>query len=457
MGEVAPAGAAGMAAELRRRLGPAAAPAGAPLVSVVVVNRDGVEHLDRLLAGLAGATDYPRLELIVVDNGSSDGSLELLRSAQAPFPILILANPHNESFSDASNRGAEVADGELLLFLNNDVEPFERGWLRELVGCLRERDAGAVGATLLLAHEDGERFPHGLAVQCRGLRFRDEGGEIWAALEDWEADPLDRRAGEDLEAPAVVGACVLISRTDFRRIGGFPRGYLYGGEDIDICLTLRAAGRPVLCSGRSVLIHRPGSTRRRIGFEEGRERKLGNYRLLMERWGARLRREHDLDALAGGGMWVQPGREGGTAARSRDAAEALAVCVRAGERTEAEEGALGELWAVAQAATGRSLLLRDGEVGARRGLEYDVAIHLRGEQRYILAPGQFNVLWAPRPRPGLSGAECGLYDLVLCGEGAEAIRLQAESSAAVAVAPPGGVLGAALAAAQAAGRPRRIG
>jgi len=278
-----------LATEIRRRLGPTLEQSDWPLVSIVVLNRNGVEHLSRLFAGLVEHTDYPELEVILVDNGSSDESLDFARSLEAPFPISTLANTENESFSDANNQGAKLASGELLLFLNNDVEPFEPGWLRELVACLAETSAGAAAATLLCRDDEHVRnFEHGYGVQHRGLSFVEEDGRLHAELRGWEDDPLDAALGEDLECDALAAACLLIERTTFEQVGGFTSGYFYGCEDVDLCLKLRSTGRRVVCSGRSIAIHHPVSTRRTIPFEQARETKLANQRLLWEHWGPRL-------------------------------------------------------------------------------------------------------------------------------------------------------------------------
>lgn len=448
-----------LAVEVRRRLGPTPPlPPDPPLVSIVLTSHNGVDYLRALLAGLVEQTDYPRLELIAVDNGSSDGSVAFLCAAEAPFPISIVANRHNESFSDANNQGAALARGELLLFLNNDAEPFEAGWLRELVACLDGSSAAAVGATLVSPHEDLDRFPLGFAVQHRGLRFRDEKGVLGPVLHDWEADPLDDRLGEDIEAPVVVAACLLVEAALFEQIGGFTRGYLYGCEDIDICLKLRAARGPTVCSGRSLLIHQPGSTRRAVEFERARERKLRNHQLLRERWGPRLRREHDRDALAGAGIWVQRGRQDGAAASTLSEAEALSICVRASEPPSSDDRSdeIERLRSDVTARGHRCLVLCGDAIDDPRGLECDVAVHVRGPRRYVPAPGQFNVLWAPERRDDLTGAECDLYDLVVTGDAGQAIRLRTASATPLEVLPGDGVLDAALTAAQASGRPTQI-
>jgi GT2 family glycosyltransferase len=296
-----------LAAEIRRRLGPAPELSEWPPVSVVVLNRNGVDHLRRLLPGLVERTDYPDLELVLVDNGSSDGSLEYVRAFEAPFAVTILANSGNESFSDANNRGAELASGRLLLFLNNDVQPFESGWLRELVCCLLGSAGGAVGATLL--QPDADREPasgSGYVIQQRGLTLRsdDDGRTLVAALRDHLADPLGETLGVDVEVPSVAGACLLIERARFDTIGGFTHGYLYGGEDLDLGLKLRETGSRVLCSGRSVLIHPARSIWRTAGEEQLQRWTRHNRRLFLERWGAKVRREYELDRLEGRGLWT---------------------------------------------------------------------------------------------------------------------------------------------------------
>ena len=134
-----------------------------PLVSIIVLNRDGASHLRRLLPAIDGSS-YRSFELIVVDNGSSDDSVELLTAATAP-PVTLIRNAENESFADANNRAVARAGGELLLFLNNDVEPLGSGWLGRMVDTLEGREADAVGARLVyprreMADNAGDtRFP----------------------------------------------------------------------------------------------------------------------------------------------------------------------------------------------------------------------------------------------------------------------------------------------------------
>jgi GT2 family glycosyltransferase len=432
-------GTAALAAEIRQRLGPPPELPSWPLVSIVVLNRDGVDRLRNLLAGLREHTDYPNLELILVDNASTDDSLDFIRTVEAPFPISILANHHNESFSDGCNQGAELAGGELLLFLNNDVEPFESGWLRELVACLQESGAGAVGPTLIGPASIGDTSCE-YTVHQRGLRVREAGGHLFPAYRDHLTDPLGNGLGEDIDSVVVVAACLLISRRAFDRVGGFTHGYWYGPEDVDIALKLREQGLRSVCSGRSALVHPPGSTLSTIDSEQRAAWVRGNRRLFMERWGPRFRREYELDRMEGGRVWAEPDPTGVVSSSAgRVELEALGFCLRADAAagSEADSDVSGLLEALCDELRGRGhrcLVQQDAQVEDLAGLDYDVAVHLRGAVRYIPKPAQLNVLWSVSHADGLTAIECSRYDLVVSERGDLIRRLGEEGVPAAALA-----------------------
>lgn len=423
-----------LATEIRDLLGAAPERPSRPLVSIVVVNRDGADHLRRLLEGLIEHTDYPELELILVDNGSSDDSLDLVRSVQTPFPVSILANPHNESFSDANNLGAARAEGELLLFLNNDIEPFERGWLRELVTCLdAAADAGAVGSTLI--YPDAESRSRGYAVQTQPFRLR-------AGRERLAIDPggsrrelFDQRFGEDVASPSLIGACLLIEAGLFHRVGGFTHGYFYGAEDDDLCFKVREQGYDVLYSGRSFLIHHAGTTSRELLGEDGGPIRKANVRLLRSRWSARLWRECQLDRLAGGGLWAAG--DGETSLPDPPSLEQVMVlgfCIRADRLPAERQNSVGALESELERRGHRCLALRDASPADPRAFLFDVVVHIRGGARYIPSPERLNVLWIVNRLDAVSAIECQRYDLVVTSSPGHAERLSADSLAIPVVA-----------------------
>jgi GT2 family glycosyltransferase len=383
-----------------------------PLVSAIVLNRDGAAHLRRLLAGLVERTDYPNLELVVVDNASSDDSLDFLRRVEAPFPIAVLANAHNESFSVGCNQGADVAAGELLLFLNNDSEPFAPTWLRELVHCLRRADAGAVAPTLV--EPAPEAGPSRYRVEQRGHRIAEHEGLLVPVYRDRGLElPADGEL-EDIEVAAVAAACLLTTREAFDDAGGFTHGYWYGGEDSDLALKLRERGKSVVCSGRSLLVHSPSATLADVPSRLRAEWMRGNRRLFMERWGPRIRRELELDRLRGGGLWAEPAPISSAWGSTQEEVEALGFCLQsaAPEARAGEEPRLEEVAAALRDRGHRATVLRAEAIEGLASCEYDVVVHDGAAGRYVPKPAQLNILWPPAD-VAAPPTECPRYDLVL--------------------------------------------
>ena len=280
-----------LARRLRKKLGSVPELDRWPSISIVVLNRNGAEYLGFLLDALAHRTAYPHMELVVVDNGSSDGSQDLVRRAQLPFEAKLVENRDNVSFSDATEQGLDRADGELVLCLNNDAEPFEPGWLSELVACRHMHGDAVVAATLLSA-------PDLTAIQHRGIRFRRSHGRVTAY------NTNDPPVGDDVACPAVTAACMLADRQTLHLAGGFCSAYWYGSEDVDLGLALTARGVPAVCSGRSVVLHRESTTRRLAPRDRRARTERENRRYVDARWGAPLERAYRLDRLTGGGFFT---------------------------------------------------------------------------------------------------------------------------------------------------------
>lgn len=406
-----------LAEAIRGRLGPPPTLGRRPPVSIVVVNRDRADHLRRLVSGLIHQTDYSELELILIDNDSSDDSLDYMRAVDAPFPISLHSNPHNETFSDACNQGAGMAAGDLILFLNNDVEPFEPGWLDELVACYLDRAPGVLGATLLYPDEASGRFELDYGVQHRGMRFLEEEGLLRADLLDYRADPFDGRFGLDIDSPAVTAACLLVERTVFERVGGFSRGYRYGAEDTDLCLKIGAEGLAVISSGRTFLIHHPGSTRRTVPHQEQIEAQIRNRRLLWERWGPTLRREYERDRLSGAGRWAFPESLDSSAPPAREEVESPSLCIKLGHSAEGHVdphlAELAEGLRERLLSRNRRVLALIGDTEDPRGLNFDAAIHIRGPARHLPKPCQFNVLLVTAEPESVPELERRRFDLAI--------------------------------------------
>ncbi|HEX2265964.1 MAG TPA: glycosyltransferase, partial [Solirubrobacterales bacterium] len=293
-----------LAAEIRRRLGPPPELPAWPPVSIVVPTRNGREHLERLVAGLAERTDYPELELIVVDNASDDGSIELLEGLDPGFPVKVIANEEPATFSAANGQGVDAAAHDLVLFLNNDIEPFEPGWLRELVAAHGREGVVAAGATLLRSPAGPDPERRDRTVQHRAVKFRATADGVRAYNADDGADLFEAGFGIEERVPAVTAAAMLVSRERFEDAGGFGDRYRFGTEDVDLGLKLTAAGGEIVATGRSVLYHRESVSQDAEGRDFMRNNRLVNRRVFLERWGPEVRRRYRLGRLRRDPSWT---------------------------------------------------------------------------------------------------------------------------------------------------------
>ena len=227
-------------------------------------------------------TDYPDIEAIVVDNGSTEPETAALFARLAEDPrIRILPSPGPFNFSALCNQGAEAASGTVLLFLNNDVEVIEEGWLRELVSIALVPDVGAVGAKLL--YPDGT-LQHGGVI----LRERSIAGHAHPGLGGEEPGYFGR-AMQAREVSAVTAACLTIRRDLFAEIGGFDAARLaIAYNDVDLCLRLRAAGKRIVWTPFARLTHHESRSRGAEDTPGKRARLAEEAAVMKERWGDRL-------------------------------------------------------------------------------------------------------------------------------------------------------------------------
>ncbi|KQP41329.1 glycosyl transferase [Methylobacterium sp. Leaf104] len=259
-------------------------PEPAPLVSVVIPTRDQADLLAVALAGVLDATDYPAIEVIVVDNESREARTRDLFTRLSVYDarVRILPVPGSFNFSDLSNRGAAAARGSLLLFLNNDIEVIEPGWLREMVSIALAPDIGAVGAKLL--YPDRTLQHGGIVLGIGGVAGHSHPG--------LPADDPGYFARMVLtqEVSAVTGACLLLRTAVFAASGGFDADALaVAFNDVDLCLRLRARGLRNVWTPHARLIHHESKSRGAEDTPEKRERFEREVRVMQARWAAELR------------------------------------------------------------------------------------------------------------------------------------------------------------------------
>ncbi len=226
---------------------------GAELVSIVIPFRDKPELLDRLVLSIREKSTYPSIELLLVDNGSrEEGTRALLERLQADG-ARVVPEPGPFNFARINNAAARQATGEYLLFLNNDTEVLEPGWLEALLEQAQRPEVGAVGARLLFP--EGRMQHAGVLLGLGGIA-----GHAGRLLPP-EGGGYHRSFDVVHDYSAVTAACLLIQRALFEDLGGFDEALAVSFNDVDLCLRLRQRGLLVVYTPFAELLHHESISR----------------------------------------------------------------------------------------------------------------------------------------------------------------------------------------------------
>jgi O-antigen biosynthesis protein len=250
-----------------------------PPVTVIMPTRDHADMLVPAAWGVLLRTDYPALELLIVDNDSQE---ELTRRAlqdlttQMPN-VRVMPYPGRFNFAAINNAAVREARGEVIVLLNNDIDVIHPDWLRELVSHAMRPDVGAVGAKLLYA--DG-RVQHGGVVLAPGPN---------AAHMLRLAERFDVGYGGQLAVTrsyaAVTAACLAMRRSVFLEIGGLDEtSFAVAFNDVDLCLRLAEYGYRVVWTPFAELFHLESASRGVADTEEKAAAERREVELLDRLW-----------------------------------------------------------------------------------------------------------------------------------------------------------------------------
>jgi O-antigen biosynthesis protein len=235
------------------------------LVSIIIPTKDQYVLLNNCIKSITEKSTYQNYEIIIINNQSKDEeTLNLFQKLQKEKNISIIDYNHRFNFSAINNFAVKHAKGEVLLFLNNDVEVVSRGWLWEMVKHAVKPEVGAVGALLL--------YPDN-TIQHAGVILDFDGVARHAYLNwKWEDFRNNKEAFRVQRYSAVTGACMAIEKSKFEEVGGFDEKHLrIAYNDIDLCLRLLRKGYKTIWTPHAKLYHHESASR---GYEDTFLKKL---------------------------------------------------------------------------------------------------------------------------------------------------------------------------------------
>ncbi|MDQ6698902.1 MAG: glycosyltransferase family 2 protein, partial [Acidobacteriota bacterium] len=226
-------------------------------VTLIVVNWNRKLLLRACLTSVQAQT-RPAEQIIVVDNGSTDGSVEMVR---AEFPtVSVICNTNNRGFCAANNQGIDAARGDLIALLNNDAEA-DAPWLAALERVFAQQPDVGMAASKILVYEDPRR------IDKAGHLIYPDGqnrGRGTGAVDRGQFDRVEEVLWPD-------GCAAMYRKSMLDRIGGFDEDFFAYGDDAELGLRARIAGWKCVYTPHAVVRHHRGSS---LGLKSARRLKL---------------------------------------------------------------------------------------------------------------------------------------------------------------------------------------
>ena len=227
-------------------------------LSIIIVRYNAREDLERCLASLHDAPPATTHDITVVDNASTEGGLDVIRSRWPSVQLIAL--DRNRGFAAGNNAGIRATRGELLLLLNSDtVVP--RGALDTLVARLQANPAAAAAGPRLIDLSGRAELSFGPMISPLGELRQKTTGALYRAGVPLIAAAIERATRREQYVDWVSGACLLVSRADAESVGLLDERFFLYTEDVDFCAALRARGRRILFAPSAEVVHARGRSR----------------------------------------------------------------------------------------------------------------------------------------------------------------------------------------------------
>lgn len=233
-----------------------------PLVSILIPNKDQKDSLELCIRSIREKTKYENYEIIIIENNSTSQEIfAYYENLKQDDKIRVVTWEREFNYSAINNFGVKHAKGDLLLFLNNDVEVLTDDWMEELVGnCLRP-EVGITGVKLF--YPDGTIQHAGTVIGIGGVA-----GHMFVNMPKERSGYL-HKASLQMNYSAVTAACMMMKRSVFEKIGGFEEELSVAFNDVDLCLRTNQAGYLVVYDPYVELYHYESKSR---GTEDSKEK-----------------------------------------------------------------------------------------------------------------------------------------------------------------------------------------
>ncbi len=262
-----------------------------PPVSIIVPTRDHAALLSRVAADVLQRTDYTNLELIIVDNDSSEAdALALLRRLAGDARVRRVQFPGPFNYAAMNNHAVATASGDVIVLLNNDIEVIRGDWLREIVSHAIRPEIGAVGAKLIYADNTVQHA--GVVLGIRGgSDSPGVAGHLGLGLHRADAGYFGHNA-LTRDVSAVTAACLAVRREVYLSAGGLDENNLpIAFNDVDLCLRIGTIGLHNVWTPFAELYHLELASRGSDLTPGKAERFAREYRYMRARWGSALDRD----------------------------------------------------------------------------------------------------------------------------------------------------------------------
>jgi GT2 family glycosyltransferase len=252
-----------------------------PLISIIIPNHDHAKDLKLCIDSILQKTSYPNIEIILVENESKEQkTFNLYEQLKRDARIRIVKWDQPFNYSHVNNWAVTQANGEVILFLNNDTQVINGDWLEEMLQFAMRPDVGAVGAKLYYPDESIQHA--GVIVGLGGVAGHSH------KYYPRQHPGYFRRLETVQNISAVTAACLMVRKQIFQEVNGFDETYALAFGDVDLCLSILKKGYLNVWTPYAELYHHESKTRGVEDTLEKKKRFTNETNYFKHKWAERL-------------------------------------------------------------------------------------------------------------------------------------------------------------------------